>query len=255
MKRARDLVDNRRMMVLELLKRNGHVTVSDLADEFDVSPLTLRRDLQYLEDNKKIERFYGGAAIIPEAIDSQEDKVSHYRRLIAQYAASLVEDGDVIFINASSTALQMLPYIRDKRVTVITNHVQAIYTDHSPKVTIILTGGEIRERQEALVGEFAADTLEHITAKKSFLGCSGLSTKTGITTKHLNEVNINHLMLCRVNGPTYILADHTKIGKDSRFVSDSMKQLQHIITDELTNPLMIDALQDGGVQVHIVSGY
>lgn len=139
MKRSRALVDNRRKKLLEALKSNGSVKVGDLAEEFQVSPLTIRRDLQYLEDHKKLERFYGGATVSGEddEIVTQEDEIKMYRKKIAQYAASLVEDGDTIFINTSSTALQMIKYIRDKRVTVITNNGKAIFMEHSSKVSVI----------------------------------------------------------------------------------------------------------------------
>lgn len=253
MKRERALVDDRRKKVLEALKNSGHIKVSDLAEEFKVSPLTIRRDLQYLEDKRKLERFYGGATILNETIPPQEDEVTYYRRLIAMYAATLVDEGDTIFINTSSTALQMIKYIKDKRITVITNNGKAIYTEHSPKVSIILTGGEIREVKEAMVGEFAANNLERVSAKKSFLGCSGISVETGMTTELLNEVNLNQLMLKRVSGPTYILADHTKLGRNSSFVSCSIGHMQNIITDELANPLIVNALRDKGIRVHIVS--
>lgn len=253
MKRERALVDNRRSKLLETLKNNGHVKVTDLAIEFNVSPLTIRRDLQYLEDSKKLERFYGGAAIINEKINTQEDEVTYYRKLIAQYAATLVEAGDTIFINTSSTALQMIKYIKDKRITVITNNGKAIYTEHSSKVSVILTGGELREIKEAMVGEFASNNLERVSAKKSFLGCSGLSVESGMTTELLNEVNINQLMFRRVTGATYILADHTKLGKSSSFVSCSLNHIQNIITDELANPIIVSELRGRGIKVHQVS--
>ena len=253
MKRERALVESRRKKVLESLKNNGLIKVSDLAEEFKVSQLTIRRDLQYLEDNKKLERFYGGAAILNEISPLQEDEVTYYRRLIAMYAATLVDEGDTLFINTSSTALHMIQYIKDKRITVITNNGKAIYTEHSPKVSIILTGGEIREVKEAMVGEFAANNLERVSAKKSFLGCSGVSVESGMTTELLNEVNLNQLMLKRVSGPTYILADHTKLGRNSSFVSCSVSHMQNIITDELANPLIVNALREKGVRVHIVS--
>lgn len=253
MKRERALVESRRSKLIDTLKSNGHVKVSDLAVEFNVSPLTIRRDLQYLEDNKKLERFYGGAAIINDKTYLHEDEVTTYRELIAKYAATLVEDGDTIFINTSSTALQMIKYIKGKRAIVITNNGKAIYTEHSSKVSVILTGGELREIKEAMVGEFATNNLEKVSAKKSFLGCSGLSYETGMTTELLNEVNINQLMFRRATGPTYILADHTKIGKNSSFVSCSINHIQNIITDELADPLIINALREKGIHVHLVS--
>jgi len=253
MKREKALVDSRRSKLLEALKQNGQVKVSDLAEEFNVSPLTIRRDLQYLEDTKKLERFYGGASIINDNTHSEEDDVTIYRKLIAQYAASLVEDGDTIFINTSSTALQMIKYIKDKRVTVITNNGKAIFTEHLPNVSVILTGGELREFKEAMVGEFATNNLERVSAKKSFLGCTGLSLESGMTTEMLNEVNINQLMFRRVTGSSYILADHTKLGKNSSFVSCSLNNIHNIITDELANPIIINEFKARGVHVHQVS--
>lgn len=253
MKREKALVDNRRSKLLEAIKTNGQVKVSDLASEFNVSPLTIRRDLQYLEDTKKLERFYGGASILNDNTNTQEDDITLYRKLIARYAASLVEDGDTIFINTSSTALQMIKYIKDKRVTVITNNGKAIYTEHSSNVSVILTGGELREIKEAMVGEFAANNLERVSAKKSFLGCMGLSIESGMTTEMLNEVNINQLMFRRVTGSSYIMADHTKFGRNSSFVSCSFNNIQNIITDELANPIIVNAFRERGIHVHQVS--
>lgn len=251
MKRSRALVDNRRKKLLEALKSNGSVKVGDLADEFQVSPLTIRRDLQYLEDHKKLERFYGGATVSGEddEIVTQEDEIKMYRKKIAQYAASLVEDGDTIFINTSSTALQMIKYIRDKRVTVITNNGKAIFMEHSSKVSVILSGGELRDIKEAMVGEFATNNISKVTAKKSFLGCSGLSVESGMTTEILSEVNINELMLNRVTGTSYILADYSKLGRNSSFVSCPTERIINIITDEKAPQNILEGFQENNINI------
>lgn len=250
MKRSRASVDNRRNKVLMSLKNNGLVKVIELAEELQVSPLTIRRDLQYLEDNKMLERFYGGATIPEEEkIFTEQDEVDMYRQKIAQYAASLVEDGDTIFINTSSTALQMLKYIRDKRVTVITNNGKAIYMEHSSKVSVILSGGELREIKEAMVGEFAVNNISKVTAKKSFIGCTGLSAESGMTTEILSEVNINQLMLKRVTGTSYILADYTKIGNNSSFVSCPTEAIINVITDEKASEEVLEELRENEINV------
>ncbi len=254
MKRKKALVESRRNKVFEILKNNGHVKVGDLAEEFDVSPLTIRRDLQYMEKNKKLERFYGGASIINDKqFTNEEDEVALYRKLIANYAASLVEDGDTIFINSSSTALKMLNYINDKRVIAITNNGKAICSEHSPQVIIVLTGGELGDVKEAMVGEFAINNLERVSAKKSFLGCSGLSVESGMTTEIMNEVNINQLMIRRVTGSAYILADHTKLGKNSSFVSCKVNRIKNIITDEKADESIVNTFRSMGINVHQVS--
>lgn len=244
-------MENRRNKVLQALKSNGFVKVQELADELQVSPLTIRRDLQYLEDEKKLERFYGGATVAEgmDGMDMEQDEVEVYRQRIAQYAASLVEDGDTVFINTSSTALQMIRYIKDKRVTVITNNGKAIYMEHSSKISVILSGGELREIKEAMVGEFATNNISKVTAKKSFIGCSGLSVESGMTTEILSEVNINQLMLERVTGTSYILADHTKLGRNSSFVSCPTDSVLNIITDEKASEEIVGGFREHKVNV------
>lgn len=106
MKRERSFVENRRKSILETVNNNPEVRVDQLAELFNVSPITIRRDLQFLEDRKKIVRFYGGAT----ANKSEEqalDEINIYRTLIAKYTATLIEDKDILFMNTSSNALQV----------------------------------------------------------------------------------------------------------------------------------------------------
>ena len=174
MKNNRARIKARREEILQELRENSHVSVRALAEKFHVSLLTIRRDLQFLENEHKLERFYGGAAPLEEEARTElRDETSGYRDQIARYAASLVEDDDTIFINTSSTALRMIPYIKSRHVTVITNNGRVIDIPHSPDVSIILSGGELRQFKGAMTGEFAVNNLGVVMAKKSFLGCVG----------------------------------------------------------------------------------
>lgn len=254
MKREKTFVDHRRNTILEKMQESPQVKVDELAQLLGVSVITIRRDLQYLEDQKKINRFYGGASSTQGA--SSEGAVSDvdvYRTLIAKYAATLVSDGDSLFINTSRNALQLLKYVKSQNVTVITNNGKALSTDHAPGVSIILTGGELRYPKEAMVGDFAIRNLQTVFAKKSFIGCSGFSLECGMTTEIANEVNINELMISRVHGTTYILADHTKIGHNSSFTSCTLEKLTHLITDEKAPADVVEGLRERGIHVHQVS--
>lgn len=251
MKKEKAYVNNRRKQIIEILNENLEVRVEDLAKILDVSLLTIRRDLQYLEEEKKLVRFYGGAKLV-KSEESQVDEVKRYRELIAQYAASLVEDGDSLFINTSSNALQMLKYITQRNVTVITNNGRALECEHGLGVHIILTGGELRHPKEAMVGDFAIRNLQTVYAKKSFIGCSGISQTTGMTTENANEVKINELMIEHVTQDVYILADHTKIGKNSSFISCPIDKVTHLITDEKAPEDVLVLMREAGVQVYKV---
>lgn len=253
MKKSRSEVEERRRKILALVSEQGRVEVALLAEEFQVSLLTVRRDLQVLEDEQYLVRYYGGAGrgpMLSEELVKNERDLS--RESIAKYAASLVEAGDSIFINTSSTALRMVKYIK-QNVTVITNNGNIINMETPANVTVVLTGGELRYKKGAMVGDFALSSLLRVTAKKSFIGCGGLSADMGMTTEMLNEVNINQAMFERISGRAYILADSTKIGKYRSFVSCPMAHITDIITDFGASQEEVDKFRNRGIIIHQVS--
>ncbi|MDR1899808.1 MAG: DeoR/GlpR family DNA-binding transcription regulator [Treponema sp.] len=231
----RSVVDARRAKILKILEETGFVKVNQLAGQMGVSPLTIRRDLDLLAEDRKIDRFYGGASLLKYEDGGGGNIFSSGFTLnklaVAQYAAALVEDGDTIFINTSSTALGILPYITAKQVTVITNNVKAVTLDHRKDMILVFTGGELRFPKEAMVGDFALNNLNRVTASKCFLGCNGINPQEGVTTAVLQEATINNLMLTRVTGPRYILADKSKIGRRLNFIYGRLEEITLLITD------------------------
>lgn len=248
MKRERAYVEGRRQQVLDMLQRNPQIRVDELAERLGVSLVTIRRDLQYLEEKKQITRFYGGARVSREAAGFL-DEVALYRDLIARYAATLVEDGDTIFINTSRNALDMIKYIKNRHVTIITNNGRAISQEKAEGVDLILTGGEVRHPKEALVGDFATRNLQNIYAKKAFLGCAGISAVAGMSTEIANEVNVNQLMIEHATQEVYLLADHTKVGKNSSFTSCGIELVKNLITDEEASEEELDEMRLQGVRI------
>jgi DeoR/GlpR family transcriptional regulator of sugar metabolism len=243
MRSSRSSVDARRIKVLKILENTGFVKVNQLAQQMMVSPLTIRRDLDALLDNGKVDRFYGGASLLKHNNGNEENIFSsgftRNKLAIAQYAAAQVEDGDTIFINTSSTALAILPYITAKQVTVITNNLKAISSNHRNDMILVFTGGELRFPKEAMVGDFALNNLKQVTASKCFLGCNGITAEEGITTAVLQEATINNLMLTRVTGPRFILADKSKIGRRLNFIYGQLQEITRLITDtEAPQPLI-----------------
>lgn len=251
MKRERAYVEGRRHQVLDMLQRNPQIRVDELAKRLDVSVVTIRRDLQFLEEKKQITRFYGGARVSKEAAGYMDD-VTIYRDLIARHAAQFVEDGDTIFINTSRNALSMIKYIKSRHVTVITNNGKAISQEKADGVDLILTGGEVRHPKEALVGDFATKSLQNIYAKKAFIGCAGISAMAGMSTEIANEVNVNQLMIEHTVQEVYLLADHTKVGHNSSFTSCGIEMVKHLITDEMAPEEELEQMRMLGVDVYQV---
>ena len=251
MKRERSFVENRRKSILETVNNNPEVRVDQLAELFNVSPITIRRDLQFLEDRKKIVRFYGGAT----ANKSEEqalDEINIYRTLIAKYTATLIEDKDILFMNTSSNALQVLEYVEAQNVTVITNNRKAIHAKLQPGVNIILTGGEVRYPKASMVGDYAVRNIQAIHPKKCIIGCKSISYRNGIASSLFNEANINALMLEQTIGSRYIIADHSKVGAVSNFRNCGVESITDLITDELAPEDELEAIRRRGVKVHVV---
>ncbi len=252
MKNKRGVITKRQQVILQKLKDDKTVSVEILARKLNVSPLTIRRDLERFEKQGFVKRFYGGASLIEGTIAedpsnklgaaSEGDDTALYRRIVAQRAAELVEDGDTIFINSSRTALALLDYITHKRVTIITNNGNALNVPHDPMVSIILTGGEISSGKYSLVGDFALSTIKKMQADKCFIGVSGITADGRISTAVLQETMINTLMLEHTKGDAVILADHTKIGALNNFIIADVKQITHIVTDSLADPVVLSAL-------------
>lgn len=233
MRNSRSIVGKRQEKILRILEKNGFIKINPLALELNISPLTIRRDLEVLQETGKIYRFHGGASLLRQADDGNifSSALTLHKHAIAKKAAAFVEDGDTIFINTSSTALTMLSYVKAKHVTVITNNVKAVSSDKPEDVILVLTGGEMRVPKEAMVGDFALNNLNKVMASKCFLGCNGVTVEEGVTTAVLQEAAVNGVMLKRVVGAKYILADNTKIGRRLNFIYGALSEITCLITD------------------------
>lgn len=232
MKNSIEQINHRRDQIFNAILLKGEVTVEELAQTLNVSEVTIRRDLLFFEEKKYIERFYGGARLLSKHNDQNPSKkMSYTKHSIAKATAQLIDSGDTIFINTSSTALLVLRYLDQKYVTVITNNAKAVTCKSSPNVTIILTGGELRYPKESMVGDFALQTIRNVSVSKSILGCSGFSLDIGMTTSIHSEVSINRLMLENCKGPRILCVDHSKLGQTANFISGNVTDFDVIVTD------------------------
>lgn len=251
MKTCKTNIESRRQKIIDKLKKEHTIKVDELASQLRVSELTIRRDLQILEDKNILTRFYGGAKYNENSSErSNENNINEsYKHAIAKYAASQVDDGDTLFINTSSTALLMLKYIKNKHVTVITNNAQAVFINYDPKVTVVLTGGEIRTPKNSMTGDFSINNLNRVIANKAFLGCSGFDAENGMTTEILPEVSVNTTMVQRCKGNLYLLADSSKLGITQQFMVTNASTFHHLITDKRANEQQLNEFRNLNIDV------
>ena len=254
MKRERHLVDQRREQILALARSEREVRVDDLAERFRTSTMTIRRDLQVLEDRGQLARFYGGASIVEKDAEplSRDDEILLYRRRIAEYASKLVEPDDTVFINGSSTAMGLLDHLNEKPVVIITNNGSCMKYIGSETIRIIVTGGRVLKNTPIMVGDSAARLLDETRADKAFLGFTGISDDGEVICSIPAEMRINELMLSNCN-EYFIMVDHTKIGKMSSFASSALDRPGTIITDEKADAGVCERLRHYGMTVHQVT--
>ena len=242
MKVNKKIVDKRRNDIMKIIQTENKVDVLKLAEQFHVSPLTIRRDLQYWESLGAIVRNYGGASLIQDFVENDDYDKQRYMHAIAKRAASFVENDDVIFINSSQTALMVLEFIKNKRVTVITNNAKAINYTPDFLVTVVFTGGEVRFPKNSMTGDFALSMLNNITADKCFIGCSGLDEE-GISTELMKEMLINQTMLKRTKNTRFVLCDHHKFGLNYSFRYSSFDSIHVLITDVQAQSAIVEAIE------------
>lgn len=256
MKNNRKAVDERHLQILKMVRERGEVKVEEIAKYFQISLMTVRRDLQYLEKEKLLTRTHGGAVSLARAnmLLSQDEKISMCRDRISEYASRFVEDGDTLFINGSRTALNILRHVEGKRVSVYTNNCWGIGEKYPPGVTVYFTGGEVRNN--VMVGEYVMRNLLSMSADKTFIGCAAVYDDGEFRYDIPTEIGINEAMIGRTSRELYILADHTKLKSrepiENSYGSCAYDKQLTLITDDAADESVLEKLRDHGIHVIMV---
>lgn len=227
----------RREKIQEYLAIHQIARTADLCDLLETSEATIRRDLEWMEQKGILERTHGGAILSQRMILEQayQQRAQHHpeeKRKIGELAASLIEDGDIVFVNSGTTATQVLQHIRrDARITVFTNNVSAVMELGDPGFHYHMIGGEFQPRSNSLAGRFALDNLNLVYANKTILGVDGISLKHGCTVPTLPESEVVRKMIERTKGQVIIAADHSKWGVVSNFQIAAIDEVDKLVTD------------------------
>jgi DeoR family fructose operon transcriptional repressor len=250
----------RRERILEYLALHKIVASTDLSDWLGVSEATIRRDLEWMEDDGILERTHGGA-IINQRLPLEPEymqramRCPEEKRLIGITAAALIQDGDIVFINSGTTTTQIIRHIRPGMdITIISNNLAAALDVGDAGLNIILVGGEFQSKSHAVAGRFAIDNLGQIYADKAFIGVDGISPKFGFTVPSNAEAEVARTMISRSHGPIYVVADHTKWGVVSNYEVAASGGSLKLITDEGLDEHARLALATRSVEIIIASG-
>ncbi|MEB1807851.1 MAG: DeoR/GlpR family DNA-binding transcription regulator [Bacillaceae bacterium] len=213
------LTAERYQMILSLLHEKEIVKLQEFVEVTGASESTIRRDLTDLEKAKKLKRVHGGASLLKKrlieptlaekTVKNNQEKIS-----IARYASQFIEKGDSIYLDAGTTVTEMIPFLKDKEIVVVTNAMNNINAliEHGIETHVI--GGHVKSQTKAFVGRAAIQGIESFRFDKVFLGANGIHLDYGVTTPDTQEAFVKECALKR-SQQAYLLVDHTKFGEIS----------------------------------------
>lgn len=245
---------DRRKRIQEIIQQKGIVKVAELSRLFGVSELTIRRDLDILERKDILERTHGGAVYSHrmkiEPLYEQKSRIHREEKeAIGRATAGIIEDGDTLLINSGSTTREVIKQLKNRQVRIITSNMSALFEVSEGSIELIFIGGYYRRQSNSLVGSLASLTLQQLYGSKAIIGVDGISIKYGLTTPIMEEAEIARQMIERTPGPVIVVADHSKIGVVSNFITAPLEKVDILVTDEKIDEGYRNDLENEGIKV------
>jgi DeoR family transcriptional regulator, fructose operon transcriptional repressor len=230
------LTPERHQIILQLLKEKGVVKIQEVMELTDSSESTIRRDLSQLEQQKFLKRIHGGASRLqgklqePSMVEKSSKNLQE-KRQIAKYAAGLVDEGDTIYLDAGSTVIEMIQFLPNKNIVVVTNGLMHLPPLLNKGISTYLIGGFIKANTNAFIGRGALASLDLYRFDKAFLGVNGIHPQLGFTTPDQEEAMVKQKVIS-LSRESYVLADYTKFSEIS-FAKVADIHEASIITNEV----------------------
>jgi DeoR family transcriptional regulator, aga operon transcriptional repressor len=243
--------------ILEHLSANGSVSVADLASELAVSPATIRRDLELLDDQRLLTRTHGGAVaqgvLYELPLRYKTARHQEEKRRIAAEAAGRVADGEAVGLSGGTTTTEVARVLVERqRLTVVTNALNiASELAIRPNLKLVVTGGWARAESYELVGPLAEGSLAGLNLDTVFLGVDGVSFEAGLMTHHEVEAHTNLALIERARR-TVVVADSSKIGRTAFARICAIERVHELITDTGADQRELAAIREAGVEVTTV---
>jgi len=248
---------DRQSMIIDLLNQDKSVQITDLAEKFNVSIATIRRDLRELEGQRLIKRVYGGAVLVdrpalqpffPRANRHKEEKAR-----LGAIAASLVQEGETIVLDIGTTVYEVAKNIKNKQnLMVLTNSLPVLNELEVCKgIKVFSMGGELQPEMHALTGSIAELTLSNYFVDKAFIGVAGISIEHGMTNFNQSSAQLCAATIRRAR-QTILVVDSSKFGKTNFAVVGKLDCVHTVITDAGIPDEYRDYFEKHGIELMIV---
>jgi DeoR/GlpR family transcriptional regulator of sugar metabolism len=247
--------------IARIVEEHGRARVGDLAARFGVSAVTIRKDLDVLESERRLIRTHGGAIAFdrsrPElAFDIRERLQADEKLRIGAAAAALVHDGESIVMDASTTALSVARHLKARggwsQLTVITNGLRlASELAGHPGIVVLMLGGRVRWEALSVVGQLGDGLFSRINVQKAFLGAAGFTVESGLADATDEEAQIKRSMVAAAR-EVIAIVDHTKWERAAFATFCPTDKVGMVLTDDAAPDPMVRALRARGVQVRLI---
>lgn len=252
------MINDREQKILNFLKDHQTSRVSELSELFGVSEATIRRDLNRLQKNGKVQRYHGGVFLTEKSkpeppIIERSSHQSEEKNKIGSAAAALVHEGDAIFIGSGSTTERLADNLKGRKgITVITNSLLVVNRlVDEPGIVIVMVGGNLRRTERSFIGYLTEMAIKELRPNKVFMGIRSISLAEGLTSDYMPEVATDRVII-NAAPEIILLADHTKFGTVSTAFVSALSNISKIITDSQAPKTIIEGLAENGIDVVVV---
>lgn len=245
--------EQRRDEIVSILHTKGKIKVSEIAERYGISEVSVRKDLEYLEMQGHLSRVHGGAVALNKLyvnmdLSERFKTNSVAKKRLAKLAASLIEDNDTIMMNAGTTLAYVLHAIQGKKnITIVTNSMQnAMEASLFSSFNVILLGGEFDSKYQFTYGEDALSQLENYHATKCILSVDGISLGAGLSLYYSNEASLARKMI-ECSDKLIVTADGTKLGRYAFAKITDLKPGDVLVTNYTENREEAEKITAAGV--------
>jgi DeoR/GlpR family transcriptional regulator of sugar metabolism len=247
--------ETRQKQICEVIGRRGECSIEDLIEQFGVSGMTIRRDLQSLAEKGKVIRTHGGAAVGERVsfefeFRKQLEQNQAAKRAIAVTAAAEVHDGETVMLDSGTTTLELAKMLCGKQdLTVITNSLPiAAQLQYDVQTEVLLLGGYLRASSPDLIGALTEANLETLRADVVFLGADGIDRQGGVYQESPEVARLLTKMAASA-GRVYVVADGSKLGKTALWRFGRLQDWAALVTDAEADRSCVISLKKAGVRV------
>ena len=245
-------VTERRESIMDMFQSTNFLTITEIVTRFVISNETARRDLDYLQSQKLIQRVYGGAILMPQTDISRPVRGPRNLSAIGKVAADLVKPGESIFLGNGSTTLQVAQHLRRRNnITVITNSLANVNVLAGTSVNLIVLGGNINPDELNICGDLAVDCTNQFYCNKAFFGCGGITNNLDIMD-HNNTSAPLHSHFIERSSQHILVTSSPKFDAPAFVKACSMRDVDIVITDTQLSRDYAQRIRDLGVELILV---